>query len=130
MLPQLAATLACAILAGLGAFQLALAAGLPLGDLAWGGYHTVLPAGLRAASALSIAVYGAITAVVLAGAGRMRLPFPPWFIRPALLALTAFFCLGTFMNLASQSFWERAIMTPLAFTLAACCYVLARAIKP
>jgi hypothetical protein len=46
-----------------------------------------------------------------------------------LLALTGFFCLGVLMNLASQSPWERAIMTPVALVLALCCYVLARSLR-
>ena len=45
------------LLAGLAVFQIALAAGAPLGHLAWGGKHRVLPKGLRIASALSVGLY-------------------------------------------------------------------------
>jgi hypothetical protein len=126
---ELAAATATAILAALMLFQIALAAGYPLGALAWGGYHTVLPAGLRAASLFSVALYAAIMAIVLTGAGLLRLPFGQRPVRMALLALTGFFSLGVLMNLASQSPWERAIMTPVALVLALCCHTLARPAK-
>jgi hypothetical protein len=55
-LHQLAAIVACAVLAGLTVFQAALIAGAPLGRFAWGGQHDVLPAKLRIGSAVSIAL--------------------------------------------------------------------------
>jgi hypothetical protein len=116
-------------LAGLALFEILLAFGYPLGDAAWGGYYTVLPAGLRIASALSAAIYAAIIFIALGQAGFVRAPFPPGFGRAILWGLTALFFLGTLMNLASQSFWERTVMTPLAFTLMACCYILTRRLK-
>jgi hypothetical protein len=123
---RLAASTAAVILAGLILFQILLALGYPLGDAAWGGHYTVLPAGLRIASALSSALYAAIIFIALAQAGFVRVPFAPGFIRAILWALTALFFLGTLMNLASQSIWERAIWAPLAFALTACCYILVR----
>ena len=56
LLDQLSAQLACALLAGLAVFQVALIAGAPLGRMAWGGQHRVLPAP-RLGSAASIPLY-------------------------------------------------------------------------
>jgi len=64
--------------------------------------------------------------IALAKAGLVRVPFGPGFIRASLRIMTALFFLGTLMNLASQSYWERVIMTPLALILAICFFILAR----
>jgi hypothetical protein len=123
---KLAASTAALILAGLVLFEILLALGYPLGQAAWGGYYTELPAVLRIASVISAALYAAIISIVLASARMVRAPFGPRFIHSSLWALTALFLLGALMNLASQSPWERAIMTPLALVLTACFYALAR----
>ncbi len=123
---KLAASVAAVILAGLMLFQILLALGYPLGKAAWGGYYTELPTGLKIASVLSAALYAAFISITLASARMVRAPFGPRFMHLSLWTLTALFFLGTLMNLASQSFWERAIMTPLAFMLSICCYSLAR----
>lgn len=57
---EVAAVVASVLLAALAAFQVALAAGAPLGRLAWGGRHRVLPTGLRIASGVSVVVYAGI----------------------------------------------------------------------
>jgi hypothetical protein len=93
---------------------------------AWGGYYTELPAALRIASLLSATLYGGVMLIALAKAGLVRVPFGPGFIRASLRIMTALFFLGTLMNLASQSYWERVIMTPLALILAICFFILAR----
>jgi hypothetical protein len=124
--PKLAAGVAAIILAGLTLFQVLLVAGYPLGQAAWGGYYTKLPAELRIASLLSTILYAAIMLIALARAGFVQIPLGPRAMVLSLRAMTALFFLGTLMNLASQSFWERTIMTPLAFTLTVCCYILAR----
>ena len=80
----------------------------------------------RIASLFSATVYGVFILIALAGAGLARVPLSPGFIWSSLRAMTALSFLGTLMNLASQSFWERAIMTPLAFVLTICFYSLAR----
>lgn len=103
---------------------------LPLAEVqritAWGGYYTELPAALRIASLLSATLYGGVMLIALAKAGLVRVPFGPGFIRASLRIMTALFFLGTLMNLASQSYWERVIMTPLALILAICFFILAR----
>ncbi|MDR7083000.1 hypothetical protein J2X01_002290 [Arthrobacter ginsengisoli] len=121
---QLAAIVACAILAGLGIFQGALIGGVPLGRMAWGGQHAVLPARLRIGSAVSIALYALFAYTALA---RAELT-PPVVNENAtavfVWALTAYFALGVVMNGISRSKPERLVMTPVALVLAALYLVL------
>jgi hypothetical protein len=72
-LDQLSAAFACALLVGLTIFQVALIAGAPLGRMAWGGKHRVLPANLRIGKAVSIGVYAlfAYAALAMAGLGSL-----------------------------------------------------------
>jgi len=64
---EAAAVVAYVLLGALAVLQIALAAGAPLGHLAWGGKYRVLPRGLRIASAVSVLVY-ALFAWIIAGA--------------------------------------------------------------
>jgi hypothetical protein len=69
VLVQNAAVAATIVLLGLVCFQVALAAGAPLGNFAWGGAHRVLPKHLRIASAVTTLIYAATALVMLEAAG-------------------------------------------------------------
>jgi hypothetical protein len=103
---------AVSLLAGVGAFELALAAGAPWGAAAWGGQSPgVLPTSLRVASAAAVLVYGGLA--VLVATDRVG-----WMWRARLLtAASLLIALGTVGNLASQSPVER-VWAPVAATLA------------
>lgn len=101
------AALFCLAFAG---FQIALAAGAPYGQAAWGGSRAVLPQGLRAASA-GAAIYLLLAAAALlarSGDWGRRLPGTPlrWF--NGFLALQLL--LNTAGNLAAQDAGERGVM--------------------
>ncbi len=103
---------ALALLAGVGTFQLALAAGAPWGAAAWGGQAAgVLPSSLRLASAASVLVYGGLAALVVTerpgSSARRRL----------LTGASVLMALGTVGNLATQSPVER-LWAPVAAALA------------
>jgi hypothetical protein len=123
-----AAVAASVLLAALAAFQIALAAGAPLGRLAWGGQHRVLPRGLRIGSAVSVVLYALFAyliwrAVVQAtGVGDVQDG------SPLIWVLTAYFAVGVLANLASRSRPERFVMTPVALVLALSCLVIALAV--
>ena len=124
-IPQLAALLACAIFAGLGVFQAALIGGAPLGRMAWGGQHDVLPTRLRIGSAVSLALYALFGYTAL-----VRADMAPALVNGTVTAvfvwgLTAYFALGVVMNGISRSRPERLIMTPVALVLSATYLVLA-----
>jgi hypothetical protein len=122
---QLAAIGACAVLAGLAIFQAALIGGAPLGRLAWGGQHRVLPAGLRVGSGVSIILYAAFGYAALAKAGIVPFLGNAVVTSAVTWVLTAYFALGVLMNAISRSKPERAVMTPVALFLAVAYLVLA-----
>jgi hypothetical protein len=115
VLLQWAAIAACVILAALAVFQAALIAGHPLGRMAWGGQHEVLPRNLRIGSAVSIVLYAVFGYVALGKAG---------LVAP-LGGQTGYFALGVVMNAISRSKPERLVMTPVALVLAVLYFVVA-----
>jgi hypothetical protein len=114
---ELYAILAAVILAGLAIFQAALAFGAPIGHFAWGGAHKVLPQKLRISSAVSIVLYGFFAAIILSRAGLISFG-DAGLIGAATWILFGYFCLGVVMNGISRSKPERAVMTPVAASLA------------
>jgi hypothetical protein len=112
----------------LAGFQLALALGAPWGVASWGGGHEgVLPAGLRAASAVAAAVWVVVALVV----GRRLMG--PVGRRRVLLVLAVYSSLGVLLNAASPSVAERAIWAPFCLVTAALawwCWRLARSEAP
>jgi hypothetical protein len=114
-----AAVVASVLLAGLAVFQMMLAAGRPLGRLAWGGQYEVLPVSLRIGSVLSVVSYAVIAWVL------WRAVAQPGDAGPWSWIVTAFFGLGIVMNAASRSRPERLVMTPVVAVLAACGLLIA-----
>jgi hypothetical protein len=121
---QLSALLACAILTGLAIFQAALVAGAPLGRMAWGGGHTVLPKKLKVASATSIALYALFAYTALAKAELAPPLIDDTVTGIATWVLTAYFALGIVMNGISRSKPERLVMTPAVLVLTALYFIL------
>jgi hypothetical protein len=114
-----AAVVVSVLLAALAVFQIALVAGAPLGHLAWGGQHRVLPTAYRIGSAISVVVYALIAWLVWRAVDH---PDDPW-----IWVVTGYFGLGVLMNVASRSRAERLVMTPVALLLALGCLVIALA---
>ena len=104
---------ATALTGAVAAFQVALAAGAPWGEAAWGGANPgVLPPGLRAASAASATAYGLLAATTAS-------PLVPARARRRVLTLASgAMVAGTLLNLASPSLVERVLWTPVAAALA------------
>lgn len=118
-LAQLAAIVACVLLAALAVFQAALIAGAPLGRFAWGGQHNVLPTKLRIGSATSIILYVLFAYVALAKAGMAAPLVNEGFTSVFCWVLTAYFALGIVLNGISRSKSERLVMTPTVVILTA-----------
>jgi hypothetical protein len=73
---------------GIAAFQIALAAGAPLGHAAWGGSHAgQLPVGLRVGSGVAVAVWASAAGIVLGRAAVVSTPLPPTFLQWATWGL-------------------------------------------
>ena len=112
---------------GIAVFQIALAAGAPLGRAAWGGSHERLPRNLRVASAIAAAVWVLAAFVVLAGAGFDASPIPVSVADWATWVLVALLVLGAVMNFLSRSRLERIVWGPIALALTGLTSVVASA---
>lgn len=121
----LAGLLGFAAFVWLAVFQMLVALGAPLGAMAWGGGHRVLPGRLRVASLVSagLAGLGALTVAQASGLGPSILP--GILVRPLLGASAALFALSVVGNAASRSRVERLHGVPLALVLFGSCAVLA-----
>ncbi|WP_248239704.1 hypothetical protein [Microbacterium kunmingense] len=108
----------------LGAFQLALAAGAPLGRFAWGGQHRVLPTRLRIGSVVSILIYAVIVLLAWSRVGAIDL-FPLVVSKVGMWVVFGYFALGIVMNALSRSRPERFTMTPVCLVLAALSFFIA-----
>ena len=106
-----------AVLAALAAFQIALAAGAPLGRFAWRGEHRILPTRLRIASLASIAIYSLIAFIALDKANAVNL-LPELVSRVGMWVIFAYFALSILLNSASPSRLERSAMVPASAFLA------------
>jgi hypothetical protein len=106
-------------------FQILLAIGFPLGAAAFGGTNAVLPAKLRAASAMSALLFVAAFYVVLARAGLLGVASDSVPVRISIWGFAAIFGLSTLANIASRSRWERFLMAPVGLVLTACCVAVA-----
>jgi hypothetical protein len=127
---RLAALVASAALSALFVFEVLLATGAPLGDVAFGGASVVLSSTLRVASAVSALLFlGAIWAL-LSGSGVVRVGAGAVVVRRVLGCYVGLFGLSALANLASPSPWERLLMAPVAVLLAACCVIVARRPDP
>lgn len=123
-LAPLAGTVAMVAMGALLLFQLALAAGAPLGRLAWGGAQQQLDNTRRIASgvvALALLLGLASTAQLM---GAISLPWLALVADVVVGVLTVVFTLSLFANLASSSRRERWTGAPLALVLACCGVVL------
>lgn len=103
---------AAALLTGVAGFQGLLAAGAPWGAAAYGGANSgVLPESLRVSSAVAAVVYLALATI----AGTSLAPTP---IRGRILyGAGALMAVGAIVNIASPSFIERIIWTPVTILL-------------
>jgi hypothetical protein len=121
---------AIAVAAGflvVAAFEVALALGAPFGAAAFGGANPgTLPPPLRVAGGASAAVWVFAALLILARGGISLTPLPKGFSRRGTWILVGYLALGTVMNLASSSPWERYGWAPFSLGLMILCIVVAR----
>ena len=127
-MPQLIAIVATIVLGLVVLLQLLLAAGFPLGQVAWRGQYRVLPPALRRASLAAAGVLGLAAWVVLARAGLVASGAASAVVPVATWVFAGLFGLNTVGNLASRSALERRVMTPVTVLLALC--FIAVAVSP
>ena len=110
---------------GIATFQAALAAGAPLGHAAWGGTHRRLPMSLRVGSAIAVVVWLVAASIVL-GHADFDVPSPSETVRRwAIWVVVGLLIVGTLMNAASRSSWERFLWAPVSLVLAVLTLVVA-----
>lgn len=106
-------------------FQLALAAGIPWGELTWGGrFPGKLPRRMRViciVSAIILVFCGVIVAV------RTGFAFSEWqqVTRKAIWGVVAYCALGVVANAVTPSKWERIIWLPVVLLMLICSTVVA-----
>jgi hypothetical protein len=122
---QTLASIAAIGFLGIAAFQAALALGAPWGHAAWGGRHAHLPMRLRIGSAVAVVVW-ILAALVVLERGRTDIALVPDDVeRVGVWVLVVLLTVGTIMNLASSSPWERFMWAPVAALLAILTLVVA-----
>jgi hypothetical protein len=108
-------------------FQVALALGAPLGAAAFGGANAgQLPQQLRIASAGAAVVWLFAALIVLARGGFAISPLPNAVSRWGTWMLVGLLAVGTLLNLASSSPWERFGWGPFSLTMLILSVILAR----
>ena len=112
-----AALLYASVSAGVAAFQIALAAGMPWGAYAMGGaFPGQFPPALRIVALVQAALYVGLAAVVLARAG---LILPAWsrVSRWLIWMVVALMSVAVVLNLITSSASERALWAPVTVIL-------------
>jgi len=125
--------LAAALLFAAAAFQIALAAGAPVGHLAYGGRAAEpgqpLPQQHRIASAAALVVILGMAAVLLDRGGWVTV-VPAGSARTLTALVAGFMAVNTIGNLAGKHWIERFVMGGITAAVAACAGWLAWAPLP
>ena len=123
---RLAAVAAAIGFLGIAIFQIALAAGAPLGHAAWGGAHAHLTTAQRTASAVAVLVWTTAALIVLGRAGLWSAGKRAHLFMTGTWFLAGVSVIAALTNFASHSRYENLIFGPLAVILALLCTILAR----
>jgi hypothetical protein len=126
MIPTpVAAALGAAGFLVIAGFQLALALGAPLGRAAYGGRNAILSPRLRRTSAGAVVIWLVAAAIILGRGGVLALPLPEVVLNLGIWALVVLSVVGTIVNLASSSPWERFGWAPFSAAMAVLSYIVA-----
>ena len=125
-LAQKAAVAAAAGCGAIALFQVALAAGAPLGHAAYGGGQAELTTALRTASGAAVVVWASAALIVLGRARLWHAARLEQVFRRGTWLFAGVLTVGALMNFASPSVWENVIMGPLALVLAILFVIVAR----
>ena len=125
MIAQIVAVAATTGFFGMMCFQLLLALGFPLGQVAWGGRYTKLHPRLRIASLFSAVIFVFASLIILEKAEVFLVFNSPTVVTYGVWIFTAFLGLNTISNFMSRSKLEKRIMTPMTLTLGLLCLTVA-----
>lgn len=110
---------------GIAVFQGMLALGVALGKAAWGGGSDHLSTALRVGSSISMVVWLIAAAIVAQRCGFLKMRFSPVLINRSTWALVGVMFLGSAVNWASRSPWERYTWGPINLLIALLCLIVA-----
>lgn len=109
--------LVIAVMLGLLAiFQIALAAGAPLGKFAWGGQHAILPLNLRFGAISAVLRYAFVAFIALDRSGTIAV-LPEEFSFWAMWIVVAHLGLSVILSLLSTSKYEKMMLAPYSFVM-------------
>jgi len=115
------AILGSVVLGLLIVFQMLLALGLPLGHLAWGGQHRILPPVQRWMSFAAVFILAFAGWMLLARAGVVPPGADVRWVHVISWVFAGYFSLNVLMNaFLTQSAMERFAMTPVSLLLVLC----------
>jgi len=125
-----AAVAAAILFGGLSAFEVALAAGVPWGEAAFGGASAVLEPSLRVTAGIAAVIWAAAALIVLRRAGHpVWAPLPRRALPVAVWVLAGYTALGVLTNAISTSPIERLIWVPATIAMSALCFGIAIALR-
>lgn len=100
----------------LAIFQIALAAGAPLGKFAWGGEHTTLPLNLRFGAISAVLRYAFIVFIALDRSGTIAV-LPEEFSFWVMWLIVAHLGFSVILSLLSKSKYEKMTLAPYTFAM-------------
>ncbi len=111
------AAVALTVMLGLLAiFQIALAAGAPLGKFAWGGQHATLPLNLRFGAVSAVLRYGFVAFIALDRSGTITV-LPEEFSFWVMWIVVAHLGFSVILSLLSASKYEKMTLAPYTFVM-------------
>ncbi|KAB1641420.1 hypothetical protein [Gulosibacter chungangensis] len=100
----------------LAIFQIALAAGAPLGKFAWGREHTTLPLNLRFGAISAVLRYAFIVFIALDRSGTIAV-LPEEFSFWVMWLIVAHLGFSVILSLLSKSKYEKMTLAPYTFAM-------------
>jgi hypothetical protein len=117
---------AATLMGALAAFQVALAAGVPWGEAAFGGAQAQLDTPLRVTAGVAAVVWSGAALIVLRRAGHPNwAPLPRRALPVAVWVIASYTALGAVVNAVSPSAIERAIWVPVAVAISVLTFAVA-----
>lgn len=111
------AAVALTVMLGLLAiFQIALAAGAPLGKFAWGGQHAILSLSLRFGAASAVLRYAFVTFIALDRSGIIAV-LPEEFSFWVMWIVVAHLGFSVILSLLSASKYEKMTLAPYTLVM-------------
>lgn len=118
------AIIGSSLLGLLAVLSLALFFGAPIGEYALGGRYKVLVGKQRLMALLALCVQLIGIFVLLRGSGILVAPLSDKVINICLYVYAGYLSINVLMNLASNSWKEKLIMTPLAAIISFCFWMI------